>query len=1006
MFPIKSLIRGVNAVHLNKIWQNTGAVPCAFSTKKSQMELASIPPRPKRPLSPFFLYMFETRPKYASENPQLKAIQVSQELAKNWRELDASKKTRYVQEYEKEKQKYAVEITKYNSKLTPEMKESLQNARRKLVEDRARRVIKARSKDLGKPKRPLSGYMVFVTQMRSVDPKKSTEKLTEYVKRISMKWNKMSEVEKKPYLDEGDKKIAQYKIDLEKWEQRMIKEGNLDLVRKPFGLEETKPRKTKTSPTPKKRSDSSEVYGLFDLTSSNASPNLDLETLPDDLLGPVLTSIPIEIETQELEEEVVSDEKDRKSFKCGTCDEIFTSFSKLRTHRYKIHNEKQHMCDFCSKSFGLSADLRIHLRIHTGVKPFPCEFCPKRFTTSSSLRDHLKTHTGEKNWKCQQCPKAYARSSDLKVHFKTAHTTIRPYTCLICNKGFVIQRVLNEHMRTHNGTKFRCENCPKTFNLKSHLRIHQQQEHSMEPRYKCETCNLTFTKAIEQKRHMRQSHMFISRPFRCTQCPNRYANKENLEVHMETHRTPEKKKSQCLMCNLSFVKSTDFMNHLKQHEKALTCTVCLKYFESVETLQEHSETCPQSFKRRLDEAKMMKKTKNEKKLQEKIDSSQENEVSEESVDESSMNESQKLNDLPIEMSESQENIDEEEFLNDPILDETESVSKTIENDPKIIEKDEKLNEIMVDETKKIIKIPEEAENDPKIIENYEFNEKMDLDETKKTLDTSKSISKTLKNDEKPSETLMECNICSFKMRFSEKRFLHHFRKHFPPTAKSHPFECQTCRKLFTTASNLKVHQHVHNDSRDYLCADCPKKYARLSDLKVHMRTHTDERRFKCHLCPSAFRQSSVLSQHIRTHTNERPFVCQICCKAFKSSGTRSVHMRSHRNERKFVCDSCEKRFLTGSDLRKHQFLHSGQVPFECGTCARRFPFAGHLKKHEKSHTSTEKPACKSCGIKFATMNDLRRHNLDAHTFSCGHCDGKFCEKELFERHLEQNHEKF
>lgn len=86
---------------------------------------------------------------------------------------------------------------------------------------------------------------------------------------------------------------------------------------------------------------SSEVYGLFEL-ASNSSTNLDLPNLPDDLLGPVLTSIEVdqEINVQEELIEIEAEETEQKVLKCNSCDEVFATYSKHRTHRYKVHNEK------------------------------------------------------------------------------------------------------------------------------------------------------------------------------------------------------------------------------------------------------------------------------------------------------------------------------------------------------------------------------------------------------------------------------------------------------------------------------------------------------------------------------------------------------------------------------------------------------------------------------------------------------------------------------------------
>ena len=53
--------------------------------------------------------------------------------------------------------------------------------------------------------------------------------------------------------------------------------------------------------------------------------------------------------------------------------------------------------------------------------------------------------------------------------------------------------------------------------------------------------------------------------------------------------------------------------------------------------------------------------------------------------------------------------------------------------------------------------------------------------------------------------------------------------------KIHDHKCDTCRKSFSLAWNLKTHiNSVHNYQRDHKCDSCAKSFSRGGDLKKHI----------------------------------------------------------------------------------------------------------------------------------------------------------------------------
>ncbi|XP_021965203.1 high mobility group protein B2 [Folsomia candida] len=71
------------------------------------------PDAPKRPLSAFFLFSGEMRPKIRQENPGLSLGEMGKELGKRWASIDATSKKKYEKAAAAAKEEYQKKMAKY-----------------------------------------------------------------------------------------------------------------------------------------------------------------------------------------------------------------------------------------------------------------------------------------------------------------------------------------------------------------------------------------------------------------------------------------------------------------------------------------------------------------------------------------------------------------------------------------------------------------------------------------------------------------------------------------------------------------------------------------------------------------------------------------------------------------------------------------------------------------------------------------------------------------------------
>lgn len=186
---------------------------------------------------------------------------------------------------------------------------------------------------------------------------------------------------------------------------------------------------------------------------------------------------------------------------------------------------------------------------------YPCPHCDRKFMRRGNLNAHIAIHTNIRPYRCQECPKTFPVKSELTTHQK-AHSD--KYKCKFCLKKFTVPSKLKRHLRIHtNERPFGCTICGRAFSDKRNLAGHQAT-HSTDCNFECNKCKKKFKTSNRLKQHLKCHQMNVCM-FKCDLCSKCYKYKNNL------------------------------VNHMKKHENF--CTNCKQNFNCKRLLNEHFVVC-------------------------------------------------------------------------------------------------------------------------------------------------------------------------------------------------------------------------------------------------------------------------------------------------------------------------------------------------------------------------------------------------------------------------------
>ncbi|XP_059662232.1 high mobility group B protein 6-like [Cornus florida] len=193
-------------------------------------------PEKKRPSPPYILWCKDQWNEVKKENPEAEFKDISNILGTKWKTVSAEEKKPYEEKYQAEKEVYLKIVgneKRENEAMNLLEEEQKQKTAMELLEqylqfkeeaEKEEKKKKKKEKDPLKPKHPMSAYFLFANERRTVLLAENKNVL-EAAKITGEEWKSMTEKQKKPYEEMGNKNKERYMEEMEVYKQKKEEEA-------------------------------------------------------------------------------------------------------------------------------------------------------------------------------------------------------------------------------------------------------------------------------------------------------------------------------------------------------------------------------------------------------------------------------------------------------------------------------------------------------------------------------------------------------------------------------------------------------------------------------------------------------------------------------------------------------------------------------------------------------------------------------------------------------------